>query len=253
MNIVIIEDEKLTAERLQNIIEKLEPDFSVIKVMDAVETSVKWFNEKPHYDLVFMDIQLSDGISFEIFEKASITAPIIFTTAYDEYAVKAFKVNSIDYILKPYDTDDIAKAIQKFKNNRPANANFNIDPALLEKLLKSVGGNYKNRFVIKVGEHIRFINTDEIAYFQSIEKSTFLQSYAGKNYALDYTLDELEEMVDPALFFRINRKYIVSVKSIADIVAYTNSRLKLKLVQSNDDEVIVSREKVQDFKKWLEG
>lgn len=253
MKIVIIEDEKLTAERLQNIIEKLEPDFSVIKVMDAVETCVKWFNEKHHYDLVFMDIQLADGISFEIFEKATITAPIIFTTAFDEYAVKAFKVNSIDYILKPYDADDIAKAIQKFKNNRPANTNYNIDPALLQKLLKSVGSNYKNRFVIKVGEHIRFINTDEIAYFQSIEKNTFLQSYAGKNYALDYTLDELEEMVDPALFFRINRKYIVSVKSIADIVAYTNSRLKLKLVQCNDDEVIVSREKVQDFKKWLEG
>jgi DNA-binding LytR/AlgR family response regulator len=253
MRIVIIEDEKLAAERLQSIIEAVAPEATIINIIESVERSIEWFNGGLKYDLVFMDIQLADGISFEIFEKTKILAPVIFTTAYDEYAVKAFKVNSIDYILKPFDETDISRAILKFKSMQQPIGNTLLEPALINKMLSTLGNKYKNRFVIKVGEHIRFVATDEITYIFSLEKSTFLQTNSNKSYAIDFALDEVEEMLDPARFFRINRKYIVSIESIADIVSFTNSRLKLKIKQCTDDDVIVSREKVQEFKRWLEG
>lgn len=249
MNIVIVEDEQLAAARLQAIVEKNEAGSKLVKKMDSVESSVKWFRDNNAYDLVFMDIQLADGLCFEIFDQVQISSPIIFTTAFDEYAIKAFKVNSIDYVLKPYDESDIVNALKKFHQTQPKA----FDMKLMEQWIKNFEKNYKNRFVIKIGEHLKFITTEEISHFYSQEKSSFAQLQTGKSYAMDYSLDELENMLDPKLFFRINRKYIVSLQSIVDIIAFTNSRLKLKLKQIMEDDVIVSREKVVDFKKWLEG
>lgn len=253
MNVVIIEDEKLAAEHLQKLVEKAQPNVHVLKVMDSVKKSIEWFLTHPSPDLIFMDIQLADGLSFDIFDKVEIKAPIIFTTAFDEYAIRAFKLNSIDYLLKPISIDDVKHALHKFSASQPSTQKQNIDQGILEKVLNLMSNNYKNRFVIKVGEHLRFINTDEISYFRSMEKATFLQTSASKSYAIDYSLDELENLVEPKKFFRINRKYIIGISFINDIVAYTNSRLKLKVTGSNEDDMIVSREKVQEFKKWLEG
>ena len=199
-----------------------------------------------------MDIQLADGLSFEIFEKTKINTPVIFTTAYDEYALKAFKVNSIDYILKPIDEEGLKAAFQKYETLVP-------QPDEQESLLERVGvamqmltKKYKERFVTKVGEHLRFIDVGDVLYFLSTDKVTLCVTVDGRKYILDFTLDQLEELVNPEKFCRINRKYIVSVNGITDVISHTNSRLKLVLKASDDNDVIVARERVQSFKDWLD-
>lgn len=253
MKIVIIEDEPHAAQRLHTLVSELIPTSEIVAKIDTVKKSLQWLkaNEKP--DLIFMDIQLADGLSFQIFEQHQVNSPVIFTTAYDEYALKAFKVNSIDYILKPVDKTELQGALNKLKNlSGDSGANqkdvlANIGQAV-EMLLKK----YKARFVVKVGEHLRTIEVSSIRYFFSQEKTTFCVTDDNRNHILDYTLEQLEEMLDPSEFYRINRKYLVRSGAIQDIISYTNSRLKLILKGSQDNDIIVARERVQEFKEWLD-
>jgi DNA-binding LytR/AlgR family response regulator len=250
MNCLIVEDEKVAAERLIGLIKKCDSAIDITEIVQSVKNAVQWINTHPAPDLIFMDIQLADGLSFEIFEQTIVKTPVIFTTAYDEYALKAFKVNSIDYLLKPIHQEELKNAIDKFKGN---NSIKEIPAQVFDNILHSLTKKYKNKFVIKVGEHIKVFTTEDIQCFYSMEKYTFLQNNSGRDYAIGYSLDQLEDLLDPALFFRINRKFIVSFSAISDIISYTNSRLKVKLKSNESDELIVSREKVEDFKLWLEN
>lgn len=252
MKILIVEDEKLSADRLAQLTRALAPEAEIMAVVDSVKRAVEWLNTNDAPDLLFLDIQLADGLSFEIFDKARLTAPVIFTTAYDEYAIKAFKVNSVDYLLKPIDQDDLAAALTKFRQvaHRPAQLAVSADK--LEALLAGIGRSFKERFIIKVGDHIRSVEVKTVDHFVSQEKATFLQTGEGKRFIVDFTLDQVEALVDPAVFFRINRKYLVSFEAITDIVAWSNSRLRLVLRNCDDREVVVAREKVNAFKEWLD-
>ena len=250
---LIIEDEKIAAERLQKLILKLRPDWKFLKRADSIETAVETLEtHKP--DVIFIDVQLSDGVSFEIFNQVQVEVPLIFTTAYNEYALKAFKVNSVDYLLKPVDEGELEGAIAQFEktNSNSTQADVKLDATVLNNLLTTMTKNYKERFVIKIGEHIKVVNTEDVLYFFSQDKITYLVAKDGRKYILEFALDKLEEMVDPNLFFRISRKYIVRGSAIKDIIAYTNSRLRLILEHGNDQDVIVARERVQDFKGWLD-
>lgn len=252
MKVLIIEDEPLAAVRLKNLLHDLDPDVLVLDVVDAVKSSVRWLSENNPPDLIFMDIQLADGLSFEIFEQTIINVPIIFTTAYDEYALKAFKVNSIDYLLKPIDLESLEQAFKKYKTLQPQ---LHVQEMLLTRIgnaVQMLTKKYKERFVTKVGEHLRFIDVTDVLYFFSTDKVTFCVTADARKHILDFTLDQLEELVDPDKFCRINRKYIVSMGCIADVVSYTNSRLKLILKASDDEDVIVARERVAGFKAWVD-
>lgn len=250
MNCLIVEDEKVAAERLSGLIKKCDPFIDIKEVVQSVKNAVQWLNTHKAPDLIFMDIQLADGLSFEIFEQTIVKTPVIFTTAFDEYALKAFKVNSIDYLLKPVDLNELKNAIDKFKEK---NLPEEIPAQVFDNIMYSLTKKYKNKFVIKVGEHIKVFTTEDVQCFYSIVKNTFLQNNSGRDYAINYSLDQLEDLLDPSMFFRINRKFIVSSLAISDIVSYSNSRLLVKLKSNYSDDLIVSREKVQDFKKWLEG
>lgn len=251
MQILIVEDEPLAASRLEKLVGEIVPGALILDKIDTVKRAVTWLSTHAAPDVILMDIQLADGISFQIFEQIKVNAPVIFTTAYDEYAIRAFKVNSVDYILKPVDKDELAAALAKVSvKSAPA-----ISPELLEQLglaIRGLNKKYKTRFVIKVGEHLRTIEADTILFFYSQEKTTFCVTTDNRSSILDYTLDDLADMVDPQKYFRINRKYLVSSSSIKDIISYTNSRLKLVLKNSTDPEIIVAREKVQEFKTWLD-
>lgn len=252
MNVLIIEDEPLAAQRLETLIVELIEHARVVDRIDSVKKSVQWLQKKPAPDLILMDIQLADGLSFLIFEQCEVKSPVIFTTAYDEYALKAFKVNSIDYILKPVDKTELSNALRKlegFKNSQPTQELLmqNISQAM-SMLTKK----YKERFVIKVGEHLKTVDVKSILYFYSQEKTTFCHSTDNRNHILDFTLEQLEALIDPDEYFRVNRKYLVRGDSIQDIISYTNSRLRLVLKNSQDNDVIVARERVQEFRQWLD-
>lgn len=251
MKVLIVEDESMAAKRLTNLLLKLEPDIEILDQLDSVKTAVKWLSNN-QADLLFFDIQLADGLSFEILNQVNIQTPIIFTTAFDEYAIKAFKVNSIDYLLKPIDPEELKHALEKFHQNfrqpEPQQPNM----TMLEQAMKMLTKQYKERFVVKIGEHIHTIPVSDTAYFFSQDKATFLVTEEKKRYIIDYTLEEVEGLIDPQDFFRINRKYLVSMRAVKDIVSYTNSRLRIILHQSDEMDAIVSRERVQDFKKWLD-
>lgn len=251
--ILIIEDEKPAAEWLRQLILKLDPEISVLKVIDSVSDAAEWFQQNQAPDLAFMDIQLADGLSFEIFERVEVSCPVIFTTAYEEYAIKAFKVNSVDYLLKPIASNELEAAFLKFKS-RTENMSPKpiVSMELLSKIKEMLRKQYKTRFVIKVGEHLKSIPVEDIHFFYSLEKATYLCTADHKTYLVDYSLDRISEMVDEQRFFRINRQYILSSQSIADIVFYSNSRLKIKLKKTDEEPVIVSRDKVAAFKEWLD-
>jgi len=250
MNCLIVEDEKVAAERLSGLIKKYDPSIDITEIVQSVKNAVQWLNTHQAPDLIFMDIQLADGLSFEIFEQTIVKTPVIFTTAYDEYALKAFKVNSIDYLLKPVDLNELKNAIDKFKEK---NLPEEIPAQVFDNIMYSLTKKYKNKFVIKVGEHIKVFTTEDVQCFYSIVKNTFLQNNSGRDYGISYSLDQLEDLLDPSRFFRINRKFIVSFSAISDIVSYSNSRLLVRLNSNDSNDLIVSREKVQDFKKWLES
>ncbi|HEX5171283.1 MAG TPA: LytTR family DNA-binding domain-containing protein [Cyclobacteriaceae bacterium] len=253
MNILIIEDEEQAAQRLESLVRLIIPGVNVLAKLDTVRRAVEWFTRNPPPDLVFMDIQLADGIGFMIFDQCEVASPIIFTTAYDEYALKAFKVNSIDYILKPVDKIELEAAINKFRglarNSKEEQSKL---ISSIGEAMKMLTKKFKTRFVVKVGEHLRTIEITDVQYFYSQDKTTFCTTCEGRKLVLDYTLEQLEDMVDPERFYRINRKYLISSDAIADIISYTNSRLKVLLKDSQDNDVIVARERVQDFKSWLD-
>ncbi|WMI64477.1 LytTR family DNA-binding domain-containing protein [Aestuariibaculum sp. YM273] len=252
MHVIIIEDEKPSARRLKRMLEKL--DIEVSTMLHSVEESLNWFTANTHPDLIFLDIQLSDGLSFEIFETIPIKSAVIFTTAYDEYALQAFKLNSIDYLLKPIDEDDLKTAVEKYKERLPQQQSVSLDFNDIKKLLVNpIDREYKKRFSVKVGQHLKLIAVDDIECIYSENKGSYIHTKDGRNYLLDNTLESLESELEPQLFFRINRKFFVNINAIKDMISYTNSRLQIKLNSYNDDEVIVARERVKDFKEWLES
>lgn len=254
MMTIIIEDEKPAARLLQRKLEKL--NIQVDVMLHSVEEAIDWFSNNEHPELIFLDIQLSDGLSFEIFDKVQIKSAVIFTTAYDEYALRAFKLNSIDYLLKPIDEDDLEVAVSKFKARLPkqetGSRDFGMDFEQIKKMLSNpFEKNYKKRFTVKIGQHLKVIATDEIECFFSENKGTYLHTFDNRNYLIETTLELLEQELDPAAFYRVSRKFIVPLKAIKEIVVYSNSRLKVILPSFKEDEVIVSREKVSDFKNWI--
>ena len=255
MNIIIIEDEKPAARLLQRKVEKL--GFAVNQMLHSVEEAINWFSNNAQPDLIFLDIQLSDGLSFEIFEHfdkvgKSLQSAIIFTTAYDEYALRAFKLNSIDYLLKPIDEDELEVAISKFKNQFQKNSIATLDfEAIKRMLVNPVEKEYKERFSVKVGNQIKVIAIDEVECFYSENKGTYLHTLDNRDYLVDSSLEVVESELKPKDFFRINRKFIVPLKSIKEIQMHTNSRLKLILPTYKADEVIVARERVNEFKDWI--
>lgn len=251
MKVLIIEDEKPAARRLNRMLAEL--GIEVETMLHSVEESINWFQKNEHPDLIFLDIQLSDGLSFEIFEEVEVKSAIIFTTAYDEYALKAFKLNSIDYLLKPIDEDELKVAVDKFKENQPKQSDVQVNIDDIRKLLiNPVDRKFKKRFTIKVGQHIKIIHVDEIECFYSENKSTYIHTNSNRNYLIDHSLEHWQEQLDPEQFFRVNRTYIIHINAIKDIISYTNSRLKLVLHSFNESEIIVSRERVKDFKNWID-
>lgn len=251
MQVIIIEDEKPSARRLKRMLSKLDIEAEVM--LHSVEESIEWFNKNKHPELIFLDIQLSDGLSFQIFEEINIQSAVIFTTAFDEYALQAFKLNSIDYLLKPIDEDDLKRSVDKFKERLPKQQAVTLDFNDIKNLLVNpIEREYKKRFSVKVGQHLKLINIDDIECIYSENKGTYVFTSAGRNYLLDTTLEQLENELEPQTFFRINRKFFVNINAIRDMVSYTNSRLQIKLNNYKEEDVIVARERVKDFKNWLE-
>jgi DNA-binding LytR/AlgR family response regulator len=248
MKVVIVEDEHLAAEKLAGQLQRVVPGVEVLKTLESVEEAVNWFGSNPAPDLVFMDIQLEDGISFEIFEAIKLQAPVIFTTAYDEYAIRAFKVNSVDYLLKPIDEEDLKKAIQKFRKIFDE-TEFT---SRVTRVIEQVSKKYKTRFFMKIGTHFRSVKVTEICCFFVQERNTFLRTTTGKTYDIDHSLDQLQALIDPEQFFRINRNFLVNINCISEIVAYSTTRLKLKLEVDCPEDLIVSRDRVSEFKHWMD-
>jgi DNA-binding LytR/AlgR family response regulator len=250
MNIIIIEDEKPAARLLERKIEKL--GYSITTLLHSVEESLLWFQNNSHPDLIFLDIQLSDGLSFEIFEKIDIKSAVIFTTAYDEYALRAFKLNSIDYLLKPIDEEELATAISKFANQFQVNRVSNLDfEAIKRMLVNPISKEYRKRFSVKIGQQIKVIDVAEIECLYSENKGTYIHTSDNRDYLIDSSLEVVEAELNPNDFFRISRKYIIPLQSVKEIQVYSNSRLKISLPTYKADEVIVARERVSDFKEWL--
>lgn len=254
MKVIIIEDENAAARRLEKLLADIGPDITVLQQLDSVETAVAWLQHNPAPDLIFQDIHLADGSSFEIFEHVKIQCPIVFTTAYDEYALQAFKVNAVDYLLKPLKASELKAAIEKYRRVfRPADAPDYA--ALLETMRKQSEQNYLQRMLIRFGQSIKLVDMTDAAYFYTKDKITFLVTRStAKRLPVDYPLDKLETMLDPRTFFRINRQFIVNVAAIREMHPYSKSRVKIDLdPPTNDMETVVSTERSADFKRWLVG
>ena len=249
MKVIIIEDEKLSAEYLGNLLKRIDASIEVVAMFDSVKKSVEALKKEPEVDLLFLDIHLADGLSFEIFSKIAIDTPVVFTTAYDEYAIKAFKLNSVDYLLKPIGKDDLQLAIEKFKK-------LNIKQhTMLENITNvyhQLNKQYKTRFMVKLGESIVSVKTDDIVHFVAEDGITILVTKDKKRYAVDYTLEQLTDFISPIDFFRMNRKVIISINAVQKVSTYFNSRLKLNSEVLDDEASIVSRARVNDFKLWLD-
>jgi two-component system LytT family response regulator len=253
MHVVVIEDEHLTAERIATLLRQIDPGIEVVSVIDSVKQAVEWFSSNQQPDLVFMDIQLADGLSFDIFDTVKIEAPVIFITAFQEYAIKAFKVNSVDYLLKPVSEEELRGALSKFRRYFSHELTApTIGGDLLQNIREMISRPYKSRFMVRVGEHIKSIDVENILYFYSLQKGTYLHDTDNRNYVIDYTLGRLEEVLDPLLFHRINRRYLISHSAITDLVTLSSSKLKVKLVHADDDEIYISRERVGPLKSWLD-
>jgi len=251
MRAVIIEDEKLSAEHLMNMLTRIDPTIEVVGIFDSIKRSVEFFNKDPQVDLLFVDIHIADGNSFDIFQKVLIDKPIIFTTAFQEYAIKAFKLNSIDYLLKPIGIEELKTSITKFKKWNGENSK-KIKEVLESLSTSSADKEYKNRFLVKLGDTITSVKTDEIAHFIAEDGVVILVTKTGKRFSVDYTLDQLEQIVDKKLFFRINRKVLIYIDQVQKVNTYFNSRLKINNSFLEGDDGIVSRERVVEFKSWLD-
>jgi DNA-binding LytR/AlgR family response regulator len=253
MNYVIVEDEEPAAQRLEKLIREVEPSLVMVAQLVSIKSSVNWLTENKHPDVIFMDIQLADGISFEIFNFVKPQCPVIFTTAYDQYALQAFKVNSIDYLLKPIKKNELSEAINKLKALRPNDQEKSFPD--FENLLKMIKGKeeFQKRILIRYADTIKAIEIKDVAYFYTENKINFLCSFDKKTYPIDSNLDQIEAMIDPAVFFRINRQFIVNVNAIKNMVSYSKSRVKLELNPPTDIETVVSTERSPNFKSWLTG
>ena len=250
MKTIIIEDEKPAARLLQRKLEKLQIKVDIL--LHSVEEAIEWFTKNEHPDLIFLGIQLSDGLSFEIFEKIEIKSAVIFTTAYDEFALRAFKLNSIDYLLKPIDEDDLIMAVAKYKDRVPKKEKLQLDFDEIKKMLANpFEKEFKKRFTVKIGQHLKVIGVEEVECFYSENKGTYLHTFDNRNYLIETTLEILEQELDPQKFYRVSRKFIVPIAAIKEIVLYSNSRLKVILPSYNEEDVVVSREKVSQFKGWI--
>ena len=255
MNVVILEDEAATARQLERMLKKYDPALHVVAQLPSVSEAVAWFSQSgtgqpPLPDLAFMDIHLEDGLVFSVFEQVKLTLPIIFTTAYEEYMIKAFKVNSIDYLLKPVDYDELAAALDKFKRIRqqPDLPDLN---ALLALVQKPPEPAYKERFMVSLGTKIRSVEVEDVAYFFSEEKATFLVTKEGPSLPVEYSLDQVAGMLNPDRFFRVNRQFLVARPAIQTIHAYSAGKLKLDLIPVSRHEVFVSLSRITEFKDWL--
>lgn len=249
MKVLIIEDETLAAEKLEGLLLTLDPDIEVVGKEQSVIGSINWIHSNPGPDLIFMDIQLDDGICFEIFDSMIVKTPIIFTTAYDSYAIRAFEVNSLDYLLKPIERESLNKALQKYNSIYKESI---IGVQCVRDLSRELTKNFKTRFFVKTGNHFQSIPVHDILCFYIMERAVFFKTGDGKNFSLDYSLDQVQKLVDPEKFFRINRNYLVHINAIQDIYNYSSSRLGIKVNHVNHLGLVVSREKVSDFKKWLD-
>lgn len=247
---LIIEDEHLAAQKLERMVNKLNHDVEVVKITDSVESSVSWLRENS-VNLIFCDIHLGDGISFSIFDQIELKTPIIFITAYDQYALQAFKLTSIDYLLKPINATDLAVAFEKFLEMYSVEDQPPIDFSVLMDAVKGKTEDYQQRFMVYLGEKIITINTKEIAYFYAEGKYVFMVTQDGKEHVVDYTLDRLTQKLEPSQFFRVNRQFIVTLKGIAEMFTYSKSRVKLHLQPEAKKQVIVSGDRSSDFKRWL--
>lgn len=249
MKTIIIEDENLTAKRLESLLHKYDPSIQVMAILPSVQESVAWFAGHDEPDLIFMDIHLEDDLAFKIFEQRAIQVPVIFTTAYDEYMIQAFKVNSIDYLLKPINYEELVQALEKFKTLKKQFGQPNMETLL--QLIGKKEPEYKSRFMITVGTKIRSIETSEIAYFYSEEKLTFMVTKEGQQLPIDFSLEKLATLLNPRDFFRISRQFLVSFNSIQNVLAHIKGKLKLELQPKCKFEVFVSGDRVTDFKEWL--
>jgi two-component system, LytTR family, response regulator len=254
MKVIIVEDEIPAAEKLERYLLKFDAAIQIQARLQTVRDTVEWLEKyQETIDLIFMDIQLTDGLSFQVFQQIAVNKPVIFTTAYNEFALDAFKVNSIDYLLKPITFTDLAASMKKIATLReqlPFKTGFN---NLQETFSNLTTRAYKSRFMVKLGEHIRSIITDQISFFYADGRDVYLVSKQARKFIVDYTLESLEEILDPALFFRLNRTFILNIDAIKDVLVYSNSRLKITLIHEFAKEIIVSREKVADFKEWFDG
>ena len=249
---LLIEDEQPAARQLTKLLAQLDPPLSVLAVLDSVESAVRWLRTEPAPELVFMDIQIADGLSFDIFRQVEIKAPVIFTTAFDHYAVQAFKVNAIDYLLKPVDPEDLQRAVQKVRERLSRSADVSLNIEALAQLFKREKS-YKDRFLVKTGQNLLFIQAADIAFFRSSEGLTQAFLFDGKKYFVEHSLEELERLLDPKDFFRIGRGMTLHVNAIRKISPHFNGRLKIDTVPVSNEEVFVSRDRVNEFKSWLGG
>lgn len=249
MKALIIEDESRAARRLQRLLSDLSPETEVIGSLETVRESLEFLQNAPALDLIFSDIQLADGLSFEIFRQITPSCPIIFTTAFDQYAIEAFKTNGVDYLLKPVNEERLLQALAKVKRLQ-STPDLQQLMTLLQK--PTSPKTYKNRFMVKVGEEIKSVAASEVQAFFSMQKASFLLNAQQRRYVLDYPLDQIESMIDPDRFFRVNRSYILSLEACHKIVAHSNSRLKIIAKGLEQEEIIVSRDRVSAFKAWLD-
>jgi two-component system, LytTR family, response regulator LytT len=252
MKILIVEDEDLAVKKLEKTIRTVDPEIEIMGVTESIQSSVEWLQNHDQPDLIFMDIELADGQSFEIFNMTEVKSPVIFVTSYDEYALKAFKVNSVDYLLKPIQKDELELALNKYRKltvNNPYG--LNVESLVKELQSKLQPKEYRTRFLVKHLQKLVSVEVSDIAYFYSDGRLNFFKTLDNKRYLVDYLMDELEQMLDPRRYFRINRSFFVSIDSIEKIEDYFGFRLILQLKPTIDKEVIVSREKVSDFKKWM--
>lgn len=254
LSVLIIEDETPAAEKLERYLQRISNGIKIAAILDSVETAVNWLAEhQAEVDLILMDIQLKDGKSFQIFQEVKVTKPVIFITAYNEFALEAFKVNSIDYLLKPITFQDLSNSLQKAKSLASQLQWTEAKTTALAPFTAGEKRDFKNRFMVKLGDHIRSITSDQIAFFFADGRDVYLVTTQVRKFIIDYTLENLEEILDPKIFYRMNRSYIINIAAIQDVVVYSNSRLKITPAVKWDPEMIVSREKVADFKHWFDG
>jgi two-component system, LytTR family, response regulator LytT len=252
MKILIVEDEELAVKKLQKTLAAVDDTAEILGATDSIKSTVEWLQENPCPDLILMDIELSDGQSFEIFNLTEVKCPVIFTTSYDEYALKAFKVNSVDYLLKPIQKDELETALNKFRKlKQEAKPDVSLDILVKQLQQKLQPKEYRKRFLVKHAQKLVSIEVDEISYFYSDGRLNFFKTSDNKKFVVDYTMDELEDMLDPDKYFRISRSFYVSINAIDKIDDYFGNRLILSLKPAVDKEALVSREKVTDFKKWM--